>query len=543
MGNLIGVLFDGVAYGSLLFLISVGLSVTMGLMNFINLAHGAFAMLGGFVCVTLLSRLGVPFLLTLPLAFLASAAAGFVLERLLYRRLYKAPHLDQVLFSIGLTFMAVAGATYIFGPSQQPVELPAWLRGQVGIAGLDVGRYRLFLIGVVVLVTLALGYLIERTRFGAQIRASVDNQVASAGLGINVSRVFSLTFALGLGPGRPRRRPRHRRARPGPDLPDQVHGVLPAGRRGRRRGHHQGPAAGGHRAGHLRRRRQVLRARGRRFRHLRADGGPAAAVPQRPAREAHMTPPEIVRHGLADGRWKPLEILFWLLPVAAYFLAPGYLVLVSQIMIVGLFALSLDLILGYAGIVSLGHAAFFGLGAYTAGLLAAHGWGEPISGLFAAAAVAALAGYLVSFLIVRGQDLTRLMVTLGIGLMLFEAANKAAFITGGVDGLSGMMVGKLLGVFEFDLYGKTAYIYSLVVLFILFVALRRLVNSPFGLSLQRHPRRRPAHAGDRRATSAAACRPSSPSAPRSPAWPVRCWRRRRSSSASTRWASRVRPSC
>jgi branched-chain amino acid transport system permease protein len=197
-----------------------------------------------------------------------------------------------------------------------------------------------------------------------------------------------------------------------------------------------------------------------------------------------MTPPKVVQHGLADGRWKPLEILFWLLPVAAFFLLPGYLVLISQIMIVGLFALSLDLILGYAGIVSLGHAAFFGLGAYTAGLLAAHGWGEPISGLFAAAAVAALAGYLVSFLIVRGQDLTRLMVTLGIGLMLFEAANKAAFITGGVDGLSGMMVGKVLGVFEFDLYGKTAYLYSLAVLFILFVALRRLVNSPFGLSLK-----------------------------------------------------------
>jgi branched-chain amino acid transport system permease protein len=199
MGNLIGVLFDGVAYGSLLFLISVGLSVTMGLMNFINLAHGAFAMLGGFVCVTLLSRLGLPFLLTLPLAFAASAAVGFVLERTLYRRLYKASHLDQVLFSIGLTFMAVAGATYLFGPSQQPVQLPEWLRGQVRIAGLDVGSYRLFLIGVVIVVTLALGYLIERTRFGAQIRASVDNQQASAGLGINVSRVFSLTFALGSG--------------------------------------------------------------------------------------------------------------------------------------------------------------------------------------------------------------------------------------------------------------------------------------------------------------------------------------------------------
>jgi branched-chain amino acid transport system permease protein len=189
------------------------------------------------------------------------------------------------------------------------------------------------------------------------------------------------------------------------------------------------------------------------------------------------------RHQLSDGRWSPFEILFWLLPIAAYFLFPGYLVLISQIMIVGLFALSLDLILGYAGIVSLGHAAFFGLGAYTAGLLAAHGWGEPLSGLLAAAVVAGAFGYVCSFLIVRGTDLTRLMVTLGIGLMLYEAANKAAFITGGVDGLSGMAVGNLLGVFEFDLFGKTAYVYALTVLFILFLVLRRLLQSPFGLSL------------------------------------------------------------
>ena len=199
LGNFAGVLFDGIAYGSLLFLISVGLSVTMGMMNFINLAHGAFAMLGGYVSVTLLSALGVPFLATLPLAFIASAVVGLVLERLLYRRLYKASHLDQVLFSIGLTFMSVAAATYFFGPTQQPVTLPEWLRGQVHILGLDVGAYRVFLIGVVVLVTIALGLLIERTRFGAQIRASVDNQTASAGLVINVSLVFSLTFALGSG--------------------------------------------------------------------------------------------------------------------------------------------------------------------------------------------------------------------------------------------------------------------------------------------------------------------------------------------------------
>lgn len=196
---MIGVLFDGLAYGSLLFLISVGLSVTMGLMNFINLAHGAFAMLGGYVCVSLMLRAGLPFLLTLPAAFAASALAGFILERTLYRRLYKASHLDQVLFSIGLTFIAIAGATYLYGPQQQPVPLPDFLRGQVSLFGLQVGAYRLFMIGVVLVMTVLLAWLLERTRFGAQIRASVDNQAAAAGLGINVNRIFSLTFALGSG--------------------------------------------------------------------------------------------------------------------------------------------------------------------------------------------------------------------------------------------------------------------------------------------------------------------------------------------------------
>jgi len=153
---------------------------------------------------------------------------------------------------------------------------------------------------------------------------------------------------------------------------------------------------------------------------------------------------------------RTIEIIFWLVPVVAFFLLPGYLVLGSQILIVAIFALSLDLILGYAGIVSLGHAAFFGLGAYTAGILAVKGWGEPLSGLLAGGAMAALAGFIVSFLVVRGEDLARLMVTLGIGLLLFEAANRAAFITGGVDGLSGVAMWKLLGVFPFDIGGKTA---------------------------------------------------------------------------------------
>ncbi len=199
LGNLAGVLFDGIAYGSLLFIISIGLSVTMGLMNFVNLAHGAFAMVGGYTCVLLMTRAGVPFLASLPVAFVVAAAVGIVLERTLYQRLYRATHLDQVMFSIGIVFMAVAATTYFFGPSQQPVRLPDFLRGQVRVLGLDVGAYRLFLIGVVIVATIALHMLLVRTRFGAQVRASVDNAVASAGLGINVNRVFGVTFALGSG--------------------------------------------------------------------------------------------------------------------------------------------------------------------------------------------------------------------------------------------------------------------------------------------------------------------------------------------------------
>ncbi len=187
---------------------------------------------------------------------------------------------------------------------------------------------------------------------------------------------------------------------------------------------------------------------------------------------------------LPTDRWHALEVAFWLAAVAAFFLFPSHRVLGSQILITGLFAVTLDLILGYAGIVSLGHAAFFGVGAYAAGLLAVHGWGEPLSGLAVAGAAGAIVGFATSFLVVRGSDLARLMVTLGIGLMLFEAANQIPSITGGADGLSGVTMWKLFGLFSFDLTGSTAYGYSLGVLFVLFVVARRIVSSPFGLSLR-----------------------------------------------------------
>jgi branched-chain amino acid transport system permease protein len=188
--------------------------------------------------------------------------------------------------------------------------------------------------------------------------------------------------------------------------------------------------------------------------------------------------------GLPTQRWSRLEIAFWLIPVIAFFAFPKYLTLGSQILIAGLFAMSLDLVMGYARIISLGHAAFFGVGAYTAGLLAKYGWGEPFSGLLLAAIVAGIVGLATSFLVVRGQDLTRLMVTLGIGLMLYEGANQASSITGGVDGLSGVDMSKVFGIFGFGLDGKTAYLYCLGVLFVVFCIARTVVRSPFGLSLR-----------------------------------------------------------
>jgi branched-chain amino acid transport system permease protein len=191
------ILFDGIASGMLLFLISVGLSVTLGLMNFVNLAHGAFAMVGGYVCVTLLNQMGVPFLVCLPLSALLTALVGVVFERTLYRRLYSATHLDQVLFSIGLVFMSIATAHYFFGPQQQPLTLPEFLRGQIKLPGLDMGVYRLFLIVLSLLIAFGLQRMVSGTRFGAQLRASVDNPRAARGVGINVERIFTLTFALG----------------------------------------------------------------------------------------------------------------------------------------------------------------------------------------------------------------------------------------------------------------------------------------------------------------------------------------------------------
>jgi branched-chain amino acid transport system permease protein len=193
------VIFDGFAFGMLLFVLSVGLSVTLGLMNFINLAHCAFGMLGGYVTILVTRELGLPFLAALPAAFVAAALVGVACERSLFRLLYRAGELNQVLFTIGVVFIASATAAYVFGTGQQPLQLPAYLQGSVEIGGMRLGVYRLFLIAIALIITASLVVGFEYTRFGARIRASVDNQRVAQGLGIDVDFVFAVTFALGCG--------------------------------------------------------------------------------------------------------------------------------------------------------------------------------------------------------------------------------------------------------------------------------------------------------------------------------------------------------
>ena len=193
------ILFDGVAYGMLLFVLACGLAITLGLMNFVNLAHGAFAMVGGYVTVLAMSKLGLPFLACLPLAFLVSALLGMVLEPTLYRRLYRKSHFDQVLFSIGLAFMAVAAVDFAMGSTQQNIRLPEWLRGRSEIGGVGMGYYRLLIIGVCAALAISLQLILSKTRFGSRLRAAVDDMRVASGMGINVNRVFLFTFAFGSG--------------------------------------------------------------------------------------------------------------------------------------------------------------------------------------------------------------------------------------------------------------------------------------------------------------------------------------------------------
>ncbi len=199
VSSLVSVVFHGLTYGMILYVISVGLSVTMGLMGFVNLAHGVFAMAGGYIMLTAMNRFGAPFPLALAIGFIAVASASILLERLLYARLYGAGELEQVLFTIGLIFMAVAVARLIYGTLQQPVYLPGYLKGQLPLLGRDFPAYRVFLIAFSAVLVAALWFGVERTRWGALVRATVDNRPMAQAIGVNTSLLFTVTFALGSG--------------------------------------------------------------------------------------------------------------------------------------------------------------------------------------------------------------------------------------------------------------------------------------------------------------------------------------------------------
>ncbi len=405
----------------------------------------------------------MPFFAGLAVAFLITALIGVLFERTLYVHVYGKSHLDQVLFTIGLVFMSVAAVDYVMGSQQVFIRIPGALQGRFEIFGVGVGRYRLLIIVTCGLLTLALQLILSSTRFGSRLRASVDDARVARGLGINVNAVFSLTFAVGSGLA-------------------GLGGALSLRRLAFDR--------------YRRRRRQVLRAQIRGVRDLHHHDhcfDPAAAGPVCPRREqvaSRLAMPSAlvgkVAHRLATrARWRPLEYAFWLAALASVFLLPGRHLILTEIAWLALFALSLDLILGYAGIISLGHAAFFGLGSYSAALLAKHGIiNEPVLALVLSGLCAAVLGFATSFLVLRGSDLTRLMVTLGVALIMREIANQIPDVTGGADGLQGVIVAPILGQFHFDIFGHVAYAYCLIVLFILFLLARRVVYSPFGLSLR-----------------------------------------------------------
>ena len=316
--------------------------------------------------------------------------------------------------------MAIASATYLFGPQQQPVQLPDYLRGQVHVSGLDLGAYRLFLIAVVAVIAPVdlcadRAHALRRARFARRSTTSRRRR----GMGINVDRVFSLTFALGSGTGGSGWRTRHRRARPGPDISAQVHGVFPARRRRRRRRHHRGPLFAALILG-------VFDVAGK---YYVPQLGPFIIYVVMVAMLLIFPRGCVGRRGM-KGAGLPtragakFEIGFWLVPVIAFFVFPKYLTLGSQILIAGLFAMSLDLILGYARIISLGQRHFSAWAHTRRDCWPSTGGVSPQRACCVAAIVAAILGLVTSFLVVRGQDLTRLMVTLGIGLMLYEVANR-----------------------------------------------------------------------------------------------------------------------
>jgi ABC-type branched-subunit amino acid transport system permease subunit len=501
------ILVFGVAYAMLLFIISVGLSITMGLMGFVNLAHGSFAMVGGYLTVKLVSAVGVPYLPALVIAFFAVALLGVVMELVLYRRLYNRPELDQVLLTIGIVFASVALVTFVWGNNPQNIQLPQFLQGDLNLGFKLIPKFRAFMIVAGAVIAAALFYGLERTRTGAQIRAAVDNRRMAQSCGINTGRLFTLTFALGSG-----------MAAIGGGLSIQILGglkptfafdylvifliVVAVGGLGNIRGTFFAALLLGiiDFAG-----KYFLPAGGSFFIYLvtfvvllwRPQGlfglaGVNATAPKLIAETVRQAADASSRLLLRDHKFRGVEAIPWLIAIAVYFAFPGYRLLATVILVMILFAVSLDLIVGYAGIVSLGHTALFGTGAYAAALLANNGWTEPLSGLLIAIVVAAIMGAISGWIILRTHGLTLLMLTMAFSIILYELAKdldvitiggREITLTGGFDGIN-FSNDAILGLFKFDsVWYSVNYWYALVFLFVGFLVVRTIVYSPFGRAL------------------------------------------------------------
>jgi branched-chain amino acid transport system permease protein len=479
------VLLYGVSYGVILFTISIGLVIMMGLMKVVNLAHGAFAALGGYFAVTLMNGHGVPFLGAIAIAVLAVALLGLAIERLVYVRLYTASELEQVLMTIGLIFVAVASLNLFFGPDALPGKLPAVLAAEVDLGVRKFQAYRLFVAGVGAALMVALWFLFDRTSFGARLRAAVDNRTMAQVVGIDVSRLFSIAFVLGCGLA-------------------ALGGAL---------GYSVLPLEPLYPFKYLTLVLIVVTLSG--FGNIKASAAAAIGVgiadtacrfllPQagsfviyivllaiviwraRGTMADHVAALEgVMRTDLLGRRSRrPYELLFFALAVLTLFVFDDRLSFATSVLIMVIFALSLDFVLGFAGVVTLGHALFFGVGAYVAGLLALAGLSEPITGLLLAGAGAALLAAAVGPVLLRLTGLPLIMGTLALGVMGFEAANKASWLTGGDNGLEGIELAPLLGVFKWSVYGHTAYVYALAVLAVCFWILQRVIASSFGIALQ-----------------------------------------------------------
>jgi ABC-type branched-subunit amino acid transport system permease subunit len=479
------ILLYGVSYGVILFTISIGLVIMLGLMRVVNLAHGAFAAVGGYLAVTLMNSHGVPFLLAVPIAVAAVAVLGLLLERLFYVHLYTASELEQVLMTIGLVFVTIASLNLFFGPDALPGRLPEFLATEIDLGIRTFQSYRVFIVLVGAVLMLALWFLFERTSFGARLRAAVDNRTMAQVVGINVRRLFSIAFALGCGLA-------------------ALGGAI---------GYSVLPLEPVYPFKYLTLVLIVVTLSG--FGNVKASAAAAIGVgiadtacryllPEfgsvviylvllvvviwrargTLANRVHPLEGVLSSDLLGRKRGRPYEFLFLALAVLTLFVFEDRLSFATSVLIMVLFALSLDFVLGFAGVVTLGHALFFGTGAYVAGLLALSGLTEAISGLLLAGMASALLAALVGPLVLGLTGLPQIMATLALGAIGFEAANKATWLTGGDNGLQGFELAPLLGLFNWSVYGHTGYLYALAVLALGFWLLKRVIASSFGVALQ-----------------------------------------------------------